>query len=156
MKRVLAGVAAFFVFCLLDACPEAYSQNACSGGGKQSVGRRWDAVLGRSWEMVRDCSHPDWPGRVGAISTVLRVAPNKDVSEVVVSPTPILMHAGDNVTLLQQSDMVRILISGVVERSARMGERVTVRVTRAGDGGGLTVERIAGIVRGSTEVEMER
>ena len=52
--------------------------------------------------------------------------------------------------------MVRIEMSGVVEQSARAGERVVVRVTRQTDDGGLTVDRIGGIVRGAGDVEMER
>jgi hypothetical protein len=47
-------------------------------------------------------------------------------------------------------------MSGVVERSARAGERVVVRITRPSDDAGLTVDRIDGIVRGAGDVEMER
>jgi hypothetical protein len=47
-------------------------------------------------------------------------------------------------------------MSGVVERSARAGERVVVRITRQSDDAGLTVDRIDGIVRGAGDVEMER
>jgi hypothetical protein len=55
-----------------------------------------------------------------------------------------------------QDGMVRIEMSGVTEQSARVGERVLVRVTRQSDEAGLTVERIGGVVRGAGDVEMER
>jgi len=51
---------------------------------------------------------------------------------------------------------VRIEMSGVVEQSARSGERVVVQITRQNDESGTTVERIAGTVRGAGDVEMER
>jgi len=51
---------------------------------------------------------------------------------------------------------VRIEMTGVVERSAAMGERVVVRVTRQTEDAGLTVQRIDGTVRGAGDVEMER
>ena len=58
--------------------------------------------------------------------------------------------------LWMQDGMVRIEMSGVTEQSARVGERVLVRVTRQSDEAGLTVERIGGVVRGAGDVEMER
>jgi hypothetical protein len=54
-----------------------------------------------------------------------------------------------------QNEMVRIEMSGVVEQSAHSGERVIVQVTRQNVEAGLSVERIAGIVRGYEDVEME-
>jgi flagella basal body P-ring formation protein FlgA len=70
-------------------------------------------------------------------------------------PQPLLVRAGDAVRLWSQGGRVRIEMSGVAEQSARSGERVVVRVTRQTDDAGLTVERIAGTVRGAGDVEME-
>jgi hypothetical protein len=47
-------------------------------------------------------------------------------------------------------------MSGVVEQSARGGERVVVQIARQSEDSGMTVERIGGIVRGAGDVEMER
>jgi flagella basal body P-ring formation protein FlgA len=68
---------------------------------------------------------------------------------------PLLVHAGDPVRLWMQDNTVRIEISGMAEQSARRGERVIVQITRQNDAG-LTVQRVAGIVRGSGDVEMEQ
>jgi flagella basal body P-ring formation protein FlgA len=69
---------------------------------------------------------------------------------------PLLVHAGDHVRLWSQDEMVRIEISGVVEQSARSGDRVVVQIMRQNDDTGMSVERIAGTVRGAGDVEMER
>ncbi len=69
---------------------------------------------------------------------------------------PLLVNAGSPVRLWMQDRMVRIEMNGVAERSARKGDRITVQVTHKDEEAGLSVERIAGIVRGPGEVEMER
>jgi flagella basal body P-ring formation protein FlgA len=69
---------------------------------------------------------------------------------------PLLVHAGDRVRLWMQDRTVRIEMNGVVEQSARVGERVTVRITHQSDDAGLTMEQIGGVVRGAGDVEMER
>lgn len=66
-----------------------------------------------------------------------------------------LVHAGDPVKLWRQDATVRIEMSGIAEQSGRDGDHVTVRITRQTEEYGMTVERFAGIVRGSGDVEME-
>jgi flagella basal body P-ring formation protein FlgA len=68
---------------------------------------------------------------------------------------PLLVHAGDRVRLWSQDERVRIEISGVVEQSARVGDRVMVQVTRRNEETGMSVERISGIVRAAGDVEMQ-
>jgi hypothetical protein len=55
-----------------------------------------------------------------------------------------------------QDATVRIELAGVAEQSARGGERVVVRIEQQTEDAGLTVQRIAGVVRGAGDVEMER
>jgi flagella basal body P-ring formation protein FlgA len=76
--------------------------------------------------------------------------------EVALTVQPLLVHAGDRVRLWSQDERVRIEMSGVVEQSARGGERVVVQIARQSEDSGMTVERIGGIVRGAGDVEMER
>jgi hypothetical protein len=46
-------------------------------------------------------------------------------------------------------------MTGIVEQSARAGDRVVVQITRQTDEAGLTVQRISGVVRAAGDVEME-
>jgi flagella basal body P-ring formation protein FlgA len=69
-------------------------------------------------------------------------------------PQPLLVHAGDPVRLWLQDDTVRIEMSGIAEQSARGGEGVLVRILRQTDDAGLTMQQVAGVVRGLGEVEI--
>lgn len=134
-------------------------QAVCGSTGYRVVLQRWDAVLERNWELRLDCAHPTWPPRSFPIastnSAIIKGNPptieNKDAPNIM----PLLMHAGDHVGLWMQTEMVRIEMSGVVEQSAHIGERVIVQVTHQNVDSGLSIERIAGIVRGYENVEME-
>jgi len=136
----------------------AFAQGAgCSGDGHRVVATRWDAVMGKSWELVEDCAHPERPARLIAAVSAIEAGPAGIARGVPVAVVqPLLVRAGDVVRLWQQTDTVRIEMTGVVERSAAMGERVVVRVTRQTEDAGLTVQRIDGTVRGAGDVEMER
>jgi hypothetical protein len=152
MTRLLLGIAF-----LTAGFTGADAQLAtCDASGKQIVARRWDVVLGHQWEMVQDCRHPEWPARAQAIKGVVAIENKRsDVATRVETQGPILVHAGDTVALWQQAALVRIEISGVAERAARIGERVSVRVTHITAEGGMSVERISGTVRAAGNVEME-
>jgi hypothetical protein len=135
-------------------------QAGCGAEGYRVVARQWDAVLGRSWELRQACAHPEWPARLAAMSSAGAgltardgLAGTKEVAQIV---PPLLVHAGDRVRLWMQDERVRIEMSGVVEQSARGGERVVVQIARQSEDAGMTVERISGVVRGAGDVEMER
>lgn len=138
----------------------AVAQTGCNADGYRVLGRRWDALLGRSWELRQDCAHPEWPAHLVAVgSVVVGAAARSEASksnEVAQNLPPLLVHAGDRVRLWQQDEMVRIEMSGVVEQSARNGDRVVVQITRQSEDSGMTVERVSGTVRGPGDVEMER
>ncbi len=155
MKRLWIGVALVFLSGALYAKAQVAT---CDASGKQTVARRWDVVLGHEWEMVRDCQHPEWPSRVRAVPATKAVQGKRvvELAAPVAPQAPILVHAGDTVTLWAQGALVRIEMSGVAERAARGGEQVQVRVTHPGSDGGLSVERISGTVRGAGNVEMEQ
>ena len=135
-------------------------QAECGAQGYRVVARQWDAVLGRSWELRQACAHPEWPARLVAGRSAGAVWPARDgvagTKEVAQIVPPLLVHAGDRVRLWSQDERVRIEMSGVVEQSARGGERVVVQIARQSEDAVMTVERISGIVRGAGDVEMER
>jgi hypothetical protein len=153
MKRLLLGIA-FLTVGFVAANAQAAT---CDASGKQIVARRWDVVLGHEWELVRDCRHPEWPARGQATKDA---GPTFASKPIAVAPSaeaqgPILVHAGDTVSLWQQAVLVRIEMSGVAERAARSGERVSVRVTHVTAEGSMSVERISGTVRAAGNVEIE-
>jgi hypothetical protein len=55
-----------------------------------------------------------------------------------------------------QDEHVRIQMTGVAEQSARSCEHVIVRIQRPGEASNLAPQQIPGIVRGASDVEMER
>jgi len=139
----------------------------CTPQGRRVVARRWDAVLGRGWDVVEDCAHPERParliaetstsetwmsGRVGQTGRTIGAA----AQPVAAALGPLLVHAGESVMLWRQTENVRIEMVGVAEQSARIGDQVVVRSTQQTDDAGLTVQRINGTVRGAGDVEMER
>jgi hypothetical protein len=158
VSKALCG---FAIGCMLaGGTGVARAQAACGADGYRVVGKRWDAVLRKGYEYRQECAHPEWPARLVVLGSaagekIADKAPAKAV-EVAFAAEPLLVNAGAPVRLWMQDEMVRIEMNGVVERSARKGDHVTVQVTHQNDETGLTVERIAGIVRGPGEVEMVR
>jgi hypothetical protein len=142
------------------AAAQAQTLAGCGANGYRVFATRWDVVLGIGLELRQDCAHPEWPARMVVIGSTGTALTARNVSlgtnEAAPSVQPLLVHAGDRVRLWSQDEMVRIEMSGVVEQSARSGERVVVQITRQNDESGTTVERIAGTVRGAGDVEMER
>jgi flagella basal body P-ring formation protein FlgA len=100
------------------------------------------------------------PDAVQLIQVAQAVQPQPQWVQPQIAPgqmyQPLLIHAGDYVKLWMQDKTVRIELSGVAEQSAHNGERVIVRILQQTEDAGQTVQRIAGIVRGTGDVEMER
>jgi hypothetical protein len=155
VARLLCGLGLAVAWC---APGLAQADAGCGASAYRVIAARWDAVLRRSWELREDCAHPEWPARLVAGNAAGPFVRGEAVRHADAAPVvqPLLVHAGDAVRLWMQDRLVRIEMSGVAEGSARMGERVVVRTTRQSDDVGLTVERVAGIVRGAGDVEMER
>jgi hypothetical protein len=140
---------------LLCGCHPAIAQSNCTPDGYRVLARRWDAVLGRGWELRQNCAHPEWPAHAVAVNAAdprTQTAPLQSVEAI---PRIQLVHAGEPVRLWLQDATVRIEMSGVAEQSGRDGDHVVVRITRQTDTDGMTVERFTGIVRGAGDVEME-
>jgi len=147
---------------LASACIASAQQPArfasCAADGRRVLAQRWDSVLGRGWDLVEDCAHPERPARLIASASTAETAMVKTLggTPLIAALSPLLVHAGEGVRLWQQSRNVRIEMLGVAEQSARIGEHVVIRITRRTDDAGLTVQRIDGTVRGAADVEMER
>ena len=76
--------------------------------------------------------------------------------QVVESVKPLMVHAGDSVRLWQRAANVRIEMTGVAEKGARIGDPIIVQVIRQADDEGQSIKRVSGTVRGVRDVEMQR
>ncbi len=147
----------------MDPLIAHYALNGAQDSG-QGLGRfrvesvRRDALLGRSWAVVRSCEHPERPA---VVMEMLRQAGDEaaargrlragNVAATVRTETPVLI-AGATVQVVRVEQNVRLEMAAVAQRSAGMGERVRLRVVReAGEG----EEFVEGVVRGAGLVEME-
>jgi hypothetical protein len=148
-----------------SAVLDAQAQSGCAADGYRVIAQRWDPVLKRGWESRQECMHPDWPLRMVAMSTraddalatgpaMIRAKAAEPASEKM--QQPLLVKAGDTVRVWMQDSALRIEMTGVVDRSARQGDRVAVQMTRHDEETGLTVQRIEGTVSGLEEVEIGR
>jgi flagella basal body P-ring formation protein FlgA len=114
-------------------------------------------VLGKGWDLVEDCAHPERPARLVAAVSVVDASPVAVLRGLPIAAIrPLLVRAGEVVRLWQQTATVRIELKGIAEQSAASGEHVVVRMTRQTEDAGLAVQRIDGTVRGAGDVEMER
>lgn len=137
----------------------AVAQTGCGTDGYRVISQRWDAVLRGGWELRQNCTHPEWPVRLSSMSrgTIGQPKLYETVApESIPAPQPLLVHGGETVRLWQQDDKVRIEMYGVAEQSARAADRIIVRIVRQHGDEAASVERIAGIVRATRDVEMER
>ncbi|HXE06837.1 MAG TPA: flagella basal body P-ring formation protein FlgA [Acidobacteriaceae bacterium] len=157
MKRHTRWSHILFAASLAATSGVAFAQDAACTAGYRVVARRYDVELRKIWEMRQDCLHPEWPAHAIAIAlnTPLPVAitPQRLPATASVVP-PILVHAGEPVRLWSQDASSRIEITGTAEQSARLGERIHVRIAHQTEDSGLTVQHIPGIVRAADDVEI--
>jgi hypothetical protein len=160
-----AAAALAWTLCGGSAVLEAQAPSGCAADGYRVIAQRWDPVLKRAWESRQECTHPDWPLRMVAMSAraddasatgpaMIRAKAAEPATETM--QQPLLVKAGDTVRVWMQDSALRIEMTGVVDRSARRGDRVGVQMTRHDEETGLTVQRIEGTVSGLEEVEMGR
>ena len=117
-----------------------------------------DSLLGQRWAIIANCSHPEWPefalpaNRKTSIDQTRATFPDSnDDGEAV-----FIIRAGDIVRLWRQENLLRIEIPGVSEQNGRLGNTIRVRLLyRSPDEPSLR-EHLAGVVRGPSNVEIQR
>lgn len=140
---------------LVASCAPAFAQTACPSGYRV-MSRHFDAELRKTWELRQDCAHPAWPSHSVVVQNEPLLAGNNSSLPLatVAIVQPILVRAGEPVHLWSQDASSRIEIGGIAEQSARLGERINVRITYQSDDSGIAIQHIAGIVRGANDVEI--
>jgi hypothetical protein len=127
------------------------------GGGYRVTGVQSDRVLGRRWAIVSSCDHTEWPVLAvqtsGSDSGTPSQANQMPVTSVRSIPT---VHAGDIVRLWKQENLLRIEVAGVAEESGGLGKTIRIRLLSRNADDQVIQERFSGIVRGPSDVEMQR
>ncbi|HWB32387.1 MAG TPA: flagella basal body P-ring formation protein FlgA [Acidobacteriaceae bacterium] len=141
------------------AQPASRLDSDCREVGYRVLAQHWDAVLNKAWETRQSCAHPSWPAYLVSIN---HPSPALPASGPLIRPglsvteqRPLLVRAGESVRLWSQDANVHIELTGIAEQSARLGERIQVRITNREESG-LTTQEIPGVVRGAGDVEMHR
>ena len=126
-------------------------------GGYRVTGFQSDPILGRRWAIVASCDHAEWPVVAVQTSESDPVASSETNRMLVTSVYSItVVHAGDVVRLWKQEDLLRIEVVGVAEENGGLGKIVRVRLLRRNADDQATQERFLGVVRGPSDVEMQR
>jgi hypothetical protein len=119
----------------------------------KQVNREWvDPCLGSRWQLVLNSAHPSWPGRVmlvdasggGSSVRASKHLPSKAgsagtrgtgwaaVSTQADLSLPVI-RAGDQVVVDQRSTVIQARFQAVALESARMGEKLRVRLSTGGN-----------------------
>ncbi|HEX3472917.1 MAG TPA: hypothetical protein VHT28_17190 [Silvibacterium sp.] len=107
----------------------------------------FDATLKRSWAVMIDCRHPDWPAQAIEIRPAVSTSPAASAA-LATAPRPSIpvIRSGSPVELWQDGK-AHIQLSGIAMESAIVGQSIQVRA-------GLGSSLLRGIVRGPHSVEL--
>lgn len=129
----------------------AFSLHAACGGAERTV-RDWG--LHRAWVVVEDCVHParpaqlrEIPWRAAAIDARPIAGEGTQQGEPGAAAALPAVRAGMRVEVWSQGARAEVHVMGTTLRTARMGERVRVRISMDG------AVRM-GVVRGPAMVEL--
>jgi hypothetical protein len=124
--------------------------------GYRVTGVHWDPLLRQNWATIASCEHPEWPKfsiRTGETNAV----PYRVATQVQRAPSSVpVVRAGDIVRLWRQEDLLRIEVTGVAEQSGGLGKSIRVRLLRRNTDDQSTEKQFIGIIRGPSNVEMQR
>jgi len=129
-----------------------------SDSGYQVAKIQSDPVLGHRWAMVVTCGHSNWP----AFALPVSGSESPALSDVSKQPrahdigaTPVV-RAGEIVQLWRQEEFFRIEMTGVAEENGDLGKIIRVRLVHANGDYQSPLLQLAGVVRGPSDVEIQR
>jgi hypothetical protein len=104
-----------------------------------------DPGTGNRWLLERNSEHPGWPGRL------IRLEASAGEDSCLGSASPaVVIHAGDQVAVEKNTELIRVQLQAVALGSASTGQSVAVRLKA----GGHIVRTIA-IARGLAKMTAE-
>jgi flagella basal body P-ring formation protein FlgA len=117
-----------------------------------------DLLLGQRWAILSSCSHPEWPEFALQLTGRSPITPPQKTATSLREdvPAPSVVHAGDLVQLWKQESLLRIEMPGVSEESGGLGKTVRVRLLHRQVDDQSAPEHFIGIVRGPSNVEIQR
>ena len=123
----------------------------------QITSDHWDPILHQHWISVIDCDHPERPllSRITNPASDLTPASKNDLKNRPTASGPLLVRAGENITVIRREDNLQIEIRGVAEQSATLGKQVRIRLSKVGVDLEQAQKEIVGVVRGPATVEMQ-
>jgi Chaperone for flagella basal body P-ring formation len=115
-----------------------------------------DQVLGHRWATLITCGHPDWPAFAVPVSSSESLIVSRGAQQPVIQDVRAasVVRAGQSVLLWRQEDSLRIEIVGIAEENGGLGKRIRVRLVHT-SGDPSTLQQLAGIVRGPSNVEIQ-
>lgn len=140
--------------------------SAVSGDSGYRVAKvQSDPILGQRWAMVVTCGHSSWPTvsfpvsgaeppALGAAPPTLSETPRQSAAHDI-RATPVV-RAGEVVRLWRQEEFSRIETAGVAEENGDLGKVIRVRIVRANGEDQSPQIQLAGVVRGPSDVEIQR
>jgi hypothetical protein len=117
-----------------------------------------DLLLGQRWAIISNCSHPEWPEFALPLTGRSPISlPQTTATSSREDARPLsLVHAGDLVQLWKQESLLRIEMPGVSEESGGLGKTIRVRLLQRQADNQSAPEHFLGIVRGPSNVEIQR
>jgi len=131
---------------------------ALKNGGYKVTKIELDSVLRQKWAIISNCLHPEWPEFALPVAGEMSIDRIQEtaISSVKNAKAPPVVHAGDIVQLWSQENSLRIDTPGVSEESGGLGEVIRVRLLHRNSEDQFATEHLLGIVRGSSNVEIQR
>jgi hypothetical protein len=129
-----------------------------SGSGYKVSKVQSDPILGHRWAMVVTCGHSNWPALAfpvsGSESPTLSEMSNQSAAHDI-GATPVI-RVGEVIRLWRQEEFLRIEMTGVAEENGDLGKVIRVRLVRANGEDQSPLLQLAGVVRGPSDVEIQR
>lgn len=129
------GLALIFISSIVLAWGATQSQgtDALQQSGKRVVGYLDDSLLPRRWAILKDDTHPEAPRTlVPAGSSSAAVKQPGGIKASNAGTRQNVVHAGDQLTLLDDSATLHLQLAAVAIENAMQGEQLRVRLVQGG------------------------
>ena len=113
-----------------------------------------DPLLGQRWATIASCAHPEWPELAFPVNEASSVGAPQEAKRSLIKAAP-EVRAGDIVRLWREDSLLRIELAGVSEDSGGIGKTIRVRLLHRNTDDQFIPQEFSGIVRGSSDVEIQ-